>query len=73
MTYLSDLTTTRDSLLSKLKTLAASSDTKPSYMVDGRSVSWDTHRASLIREIKELNQMVINAGGAVEISTIALG
>ena len=73
MTYISDLTTSRNALLSELATLSSSKDRKPDYSVDGRSVSWTTYRSSLIREIKELNQMIINAGGAVEIHTIGLG
>ncbi len=73
MSYLSDLTTSRDALLSELATLSASEDRKPDYTIDGRSISWTRYRASLIQEIKELNQMIINAGGAVEFRTIALG
>ena len=71
MTYISDLTTARDTLASTLATESASP--KPDYSVDGRTISWTQYRASLVKEIKDLNQMIINAGGAVEISSIALG
>ena len=71
MTYLADITTSRDRLASVLAT--ESLDPRPNYTVDGRTVSWDTYRNSLVQQIRDLNQMVINAGGAAEISSIALG
>ena len=66
-----DLTAVRDA---KESTLAAEMlNPKPTYSVGGRSISWDSHRDSLIKQISDLNTLIIQRTGAVEIHTIALG
>ena len=71
MTFLADLTTARDNLAAELATESA--NPRPDYSVSGRSVSWSQFRKSLVAEIAELNLQIINAQGAVEISTSAYG
>ena len=71
MAFLADLITSRDALTSTLATESA--NPRPDYSVAGRSLSWSSYRADLIAQIKELNQLIINARGAVEISTSAYG
>ncbi len=71
MTYLTDLTTSRDALLTKLATESA--NPRPNYSVDGRSFTWDDYRSSLINQIEQLNKMIIRAGGAQEITTQVFG
>ena len=72
MNYLSNLTIARNSLMDKLKDLAADEDTGPNYSVDGRSMAMSEYMAALRKEIAELNLMIIKATGASEFSTIAL-
>ncbi len=71
MTFLADLTTARDALTAKLAT--ESVNPQPSYSVAGRSVSWDSYRAGLVAQIKDLTQQILIAQGAVEIQTTAFG
>ncbi len=73
MTYLNHLTTSRNNLATELVRVTAEAELKPNYSIDGRSISWNDYRVSLSRQMKELDQMIINAGGAVEFRTIALG
>jgi len=71
MAFLADLTTARDGLAKELATESA--NPRPDYSVGGRSVSWSAYRADLIAQLKELNQQIINAQGAIEIQTSAYG
>jgi hypothetical protein len=71
MTYAEDLTTSRDNLASTLATESA--NPRPNYSVDGRSYSWDQYRSSLVQQIADLNQAIINANGGVEAQNIAFG
>lgn len=68
---LANLKTSRDALEAYLAGMYA--DPKPSYSVDGRSFSWDAHRASIMAELKELNEMILRRQGAVELHSQALG
>jgi len=52
---------------------AESADPQPSYAVDGRHWSWNEWRDSLMKQIDDLNTLIIKTQGASEISTIALG
>ncbi len=72
MTYLTDLTVARNSLMDKLKELAADEEHGPNYSLDGRSIPWHDYLAMLRKEIEKLNLMIIKATGASEFSTIAL-
>ena len=66
-----ELTAVRDA---KESTLAAEMlNPKPTYSVGGRSVSWDSYRQSLIKEISDLNTLIIQRSGAVELHTRLLG
>ncbi len=71
MTLLASLTTARDNLAAELATESA--NPRPNYGAAGRSFSWSEYRAGLVAQIADLNQQVINAQGAVEISTSAYG
>lgn len=73
MAYLADLIAARDSAAGKLAALLALGADKPTYTIGGRSVSWTWYKTSLIANIKDINKLIIQAGGAVEISTAALG
>lgn len=71
MSYLTDLLASREGISAKLAALYA--DPKPTYSVDGRSWSWDQHRASLLKELADVNKLIIQATGAMELRSIALG
>lgn len=71
MSYLGDLTTARNSLLNKLKDVAAD-PTLVTYSEGGRSYSFTEYTAMLRKEVDELNKMIIKAKGPVEIRTIVL-
>jgi len=47
-------------------------DPKPTYSVDGRSFSWDAHRASIMAELEAINDMILKRSGNVAVSTIVL-
>ncbi len=72
MSYLSDLTDARDAAATKLKGVLELDEEKPSYSVDGRSMSWTEYQAFLRDTIRELNQDIINASNA-EVHTHLLG
>lgn len=71
MTYINDLKTSRNSAASALADAMA--NPQPNYTVDGRSIAWSEYRTSLVEQLTELNDLIIKAAGAVEISTIGLG
>ena len=58
MTYLADLTTTRDNLASALATESA--NPKPSYSVDGRSFAWNDYFRMQMQAIKDLTELINN-------------
>jgi len=66
MAALDDLTAARDSLAAKIASVMA--NPRPSYSVDGRSFSWTEYRASLLRELKDL-QAAINMMDPYTIAT----
>jgi len=69
MSYLTELIAERDEKLAEYRVAKSG----PSHSVDGRSFDHDGHRAALLVEIRELNQLIIRARGPVEVHTIALG
>ncbi len=56
MTYIDDLTTARDQAASLIKDITASP--KPSYSVDGQTVSWTQYLAELTKQVKDLNYLI---------------
>ena len=56
MTLVTDLTTIRDNLIAELTTESASP--RPNYSIDGRSVSWNDYRISLLEQIKDLTEQI---------------
>ncbi len=61
MSYLSDLTTSRDKIATAVAAIAA--NPRPTYSVDGRTFSHDQHLANLVAQLEPLNKLVILAGG----------
>jgi len=51
--YLTDLLSARDNIARQLADLTA--QPKPSYQIDGQSVSWDEHFRGLCAELERLN------------------
>lgn len=52
-----DLIIARNNLITKYKTVSA--NPKPSYSVDGQSVSWESYLSNLSSEIDKLNKLII--------------
>ncbi len=75
MTYVQDLITIRDTAAANLAAAVTLQTTtpKPSYSVDGRSLSWVEYHTHLRQLYADANQDLINASGAVEARTIVLG
>jgi hypothetical protein len=65
-TYLENLTTARDNLATKLASVTASP--KPSYTIDGQTVSWTEYYKMLMDGINSLNEQLA-AGEPFEIHT----
>lgn len=60
-----NLATIRSNLLAYIATESA--NPKPSYSIDGQSVSWADHMASLWRQLESLNEQIAAAGGPFEV------
>lgn len=60
-----NLLTIRSNLLAKLAEISA--DPKPSYSINGQSVSWDQHRQSLLNEVKMINEQLAAITGPYEV------
>jgi hypothetical protein len=66
-----DLTTIRDNLIAELKAETArrvaivqgGNPAPATYSVSGKNVSWNEYLAMMIDKIKEMNELVIMAGG----------
>ena len=68
-TALENLKTRRDAIAQELadgKTPAGESFRQPSASGDGESVGYDAYRASLIREYKDILELIANEDGWVE-------
>jgi hypothetical protein len=68
MTVLTDLIASREALSAEL--LAESADADPN---EAPGVAWSQHRSDLIKQIGELNKLIQQAEGAVELQSQALG
>lgn len=60
-----NIATIRSNLLTALATESA--NPKPSYSVDGQSVDWNGYRASVLKQIADLNSLMAAAEGPYEI------
>jgi len=69
-TDLEYLATIRTNLLTKLASLSA--DPKPSYSIDGQSVSYDAYYRSLWDQLQRVNEQFETIGGAFEVETIGV-
>lgn len=64
MSILSDLETAKANLVTRLTEVTAKP--KPSYSIDGQSVSWESYTQMLTAQIKQLNELIAVEGGPVE-------
>jgi hypothetical protein len=58
-TYLENLVTTRDQVAANLAAITASP--KPTYSIDGQSVSWESLFNSYTTQLAKLNELISNA------------
>lgn len=61
MSYLTDITAARDSLVTELKTetaYRATNGPKPTYQLNGRQVHWNEWLAGMLAAIKSANDLV---------------
>ncbi len=65
MAYVDDLIARRDAVAAALLAIG----TKPNYSIDGQSVDHVGNRESLREELKELNEMIQEAGGPYIVET----
>jgi len=54
--YEDNLRTARENIAARLAEITASP--KPSYSIDGQSVSWTEYSNSLVQQLKEVNQQL---------------
>jgi tartrate dehydratase beta subunit/fumarate hydratase class I family protein len=71
MAYPDDLTTARDSAAARL--VEVLSEKKPSYSIDGESISWTEYAAMLTKQIEDLTKAIQIAAGPFEITNRAFG
>lgn len=60
-----NLATIRSNLLTYIASVTA--NPKPTYSIDGQSVSWDDHLASLWKQLESLDEQIATAGGPYEV------
>lgn len=60
MSNLTDLQDAKTNLIANLK--AISVNPKPTYNIDGQSVSHDAYRASLLQSIRDINELLAAEG-----------
>jgi hypothetical protein len=65
---LADLVAAREALEVELATESADADPN-----EAPGVAWSSHRSDLIKQIGELNKLIQQAQGAVELQSQALG
>lgn len=70
MAVLDSLTTAKANLAATLASITAAP--KPSYSIDGQSVSWSEYHAMLVAQIKLLNDLIQVEGGPFEYVTQAV-
>lgn len=68
MTVLADLVASRAALSAELSVECADADPN-----EAPGVAWSQHRTDLIKQIGELDKLIIRQRGAVEAQSIALG
>lgn len=64
-TVLEDLQESKENLVTRLKEVTAKP--KPSYSIDGQSVSWESYTQMLTAQIKALNELIAIEGGPTEL------
>ncbi|MCC6419934.1 MAG: hypothetical protein IT429_16995 [Gemmataceae bacterium] len=67
MAALDDLVAARDNVARNLRKITESP--KPSYSIDGESVSWDSLFAAYANQLAVLNQQIQLLGGPFELRT----
>jgi hypothetical protein len=70
MAVLDDLNTTKANVAAILAQITA--DPKPSYSIDGQSVSWESYFSMLTDRLEKLNHLIQIEGGPFEQRTQAL-
>jgi hypothetical protein len=66
MSYIDDLTTARNNFASKLAEVSASP--KPTYNIDGQSVSWTEYYRFLSEQVERLNKQINDGEPFEEVS-----
>jgi len=69
-----NLKTRRSAILSELaagQTPTGNSFRKPTYSIDGQTVSWDRYRTSLYEELKTIERLIAATQGPVEVQSEA--
>ena len=67
MAYLDDLKTARDQIATQIRDISL--NPKPSYTIDGQTVSWTQHLNMLIEKLKPLD-IAINAAEPYEVQSV---
>lgn len=69
-TALENLTTARDNVAAVLAQITASP--KPTYSVEGKSVSWESYFSALVSRLEDLDRAILRLGGPYELQTQAI-
>lgn len=69
-TYQENLITTRDQIAANLVAMTASP--KPTYSIDGQSVSWESLFATYTSQLAALNLQISQADGGYEIRSVGV-
>lgn len=70
MSDATNLTAARSNLLTELASVTA--NPKKSYSIDGQSVDHNAYRASLLANLKSINELISAVGGPFEVETIGV-
>jgi hypothetical protein len=70
MAVIDDLNTAKANVAAILAQITA--DPKPTYSIDGQSVSWESYFSMLSDKLEKLNQLIQVEGGPFERQTQAL-
>jgi hypothetical protein len=70
MAVLDDLQAARTNVAARIAEITASP--KPSYSLDGQSVSWESYLSTLTKQMQELNRLIQIEGGIVWLPTQAV-
>ncbi len=68
MSDATNLASARSNLLAELVTVTASS--QKSYSIDGQSVDHNAYRMSLLKSLREINELMAAIGGPYEVETV---